>query len=177
MKNMVILVDQNDKPLGIMDKMEAHVKGALHRAFSIFIFNSKGEVLLQKRAANKYHSARLWTNTCCSHPMPEEETTVAAHRRLNEEMKLSTDLVPLFKFKYSASFDNNLIEHELDHVYYGISDEMPQPDPAEVEEWKYENIKFLQEDIINNPGLYTEWFKICFDDLVASLPENELKSY
>jgi len=177
MKNRVILVDQNDKPLGTMEKMEAHVKGALHRAFSIFIFNSKGEVLLQKRAADKYHSARLWTNTCCSHPMPEEDTTVAAHRRLNEEMKLSADLVPLFKFKYFASFDNNLNEHEMDHVYYGISDEIPQPDPTEVEEWKYENISFIQEDIINNPDLYTEWFKICFDDLVASIPENQLKSF
>ena len=160
---MLILVDENDKAIGTIGKTEAHLKGLLHRAFSVFIFNSKGELLLQKRAKNKYHSGGLWTNTCCSHPTPGENTMHAATRRLEEEMKIVTPLKFLRSFQYKSFLDNGLIENEIDHVFYGISDEVPDPDPNEVSDWKYTNPEELISEVKKNPGLYTSWLKICID--------------
>jgi len=159
---MVILVDKNDQPLGTMNKMEAHAKALLHRAFSIFIFNSKGELLIQQRANNKYHSAGLWTNTCCSHPFPGEDTLVAANRRLLQEMGLKTELKFVFKFLYKAPFDNELTEHEIDHVFIGKTNEIPQIHPDEVADYKYMKMDDIQTDILNHPEQYTVWFRIIF---------------
>ena len=170
MKNMVILVDDNDRQQGLMDKMEAHQKGRLHRAISVFIFNSKGEMLLQQRAATKYHSAGLWTNACCSHPFPGEEVAEAAQRRLNEEMGMDVDLIPLFQFRYTAAFDNGLSENELDHVFYGISNAKPKPNPLEVQEWRYISIHSLKKEMAQRPDEFTEWFKICLDQVLESIP-------
>ncbi|MBN1253536.1 MAG: isopentenyl-diphosphate Delta-isomerase [Bacteroidales bacterium] len=160
---MVILVDDNDKPIGEMEKIEAHEKALLHRAFSVFIFNSKNEILMQQRALGKYHSAGLWTNTCCSHPFPGEETLDAANRRLMEEMGMESELKYLFKFKYKAPFDNNLSEHEIDHVFIGNSDDLPDINLDEVNSYKYMTINEIEEDIKVNPDDYTAWFKIIFD--------------
>lgn len=157
---MVLLVDKNDNPIGEADKIEAHEKGLLHRAFSVFIFNSKNELLIHRRALTKYHSPGLWTNTCCSHPFPGENTEDAAHRRLKEEMGLESDLTYLFKFQYFAPFDNGLKEHEIDHVFYGKSDEIPQIDFEEVDSYKYVSLETLRNDVRENPDRYTEWFKI-----------------
>ena len=131
-KQQVVLVNEKDEPIGIMEKMEAHQKGLLHRAFSIFIFDSKGRMLLQQRAAQKYHGAHLWTNACCSHPFPDEELKEAAQRRLQEELGFTTDLHEIFSFIYKARVENNLIEHEFDHVFAGEYDSKIQPNPTEV---------------------------------------------
>jgi len=160
---MVILVDIDDNQIGKMEKMKAHEKALLHRAFSVFIFNSKKEILMQQRALSKYHSAGLWTNTCCSHPVPNENTLHAANRRLMEEMGMKADLEYLFKFKYKAPFDNNLTEHEIDHVFIGYSDELPKINTEEVNEYKYMTTKQIKNDLKSNPNNYTEWFKIIFD--------------
>lgn len=162
----VVLVDERDNVIGTMDKMEAHQKGVLHRAFSILIFNSKGEVLLQKRSKKKYHSGGLWTNACCSHPAPDESMTEATRRRLKHEMGI--DLKPEFshKFLYECKLDKDLIEHELDHVFTGIFDGKPAVNSEEVEDWKYMNLKSLRKDIHQHPERYTVWFK-----LILSHPE------
>lgn len=157
----VVLVDEQDKELGTMEKMQAHQEGKLHRAVSVFIFNSKNELLLQKRAHDKYHSAGLWTNTCCSHPRPAEAPEAAAHRRLKEEMGLACNLQFAFTFIYKAHLDNALTEHELDYVYKGVSNEHPENNPTEVSEWKYISVSELDTDIKQHPEKYTEWFKIC----------------
>src|SRR5688572_14586630 len=159
----VILVDENDNTIGTMEKMEAHRQGKLHRAFSVLLFNSEGELLLQKRAKNKYHSAGLWTNTCCSHPAPGEKIEDAAARRLREEMGI--DFKPSFsyKFVYKAKLDKGLTEHELDHVFTGTFDGIPTINTAEVEDWKFVDLKWLREDLEKNPDLYTTWFKIIMD--------------
>jgi isopentenyl-diphosphate delta-isomerase len=156
----VILVDEEDRVIGSMDKMEAHRKGILHRAFSILVFNSKGEVLLQKRAKNKYHSGGLWTNTCCSHPAPGESMGNATRKRLKHEMGI--DLQPEFgyTFIYESQLDQGLIEHELDYVYTGIFDGVPDINKDEVEDWKFVNIKSLRDDIGRHPERYTVWFKL-----------------
>lgn len=156
----VILVDEQDNAVGTMEKMEAHEKGLLHRAFSIFIFNSKGEMLIHQRAIEKYHSGGLWTNACCSHPRKGETTEEAAHRRLVEEMGFDCDLFEQFQFIYQASLDHGLIEHELDHVLFGTFNGYPKPNPDEVMAWKYVTMADLQEDIQLNPDKYTVWFKI-----------------
>ena len=166
MEEHVILVDQEDHQKGTMEKMEAHLFGVLHRAFSIFIFNSKDELLLQQRALNKYHSAGLWTNTCCSHPKPGEDTLDAAHRRLMEEMGMTCHLDYGFHFTYKASFSNNLTEHEYDHVFFGQSDVLPQPNPAEVAAFKYISIAALKDDLNKKPEQYSAWLNICFDKMV-----------
>ena len=140
----VILVDENDVQTGTMEKMEAHRQGLLHRAFSIFIFNSNGEFLLQQRAPGKYHNGNLWTNTCCSHPLPGENILEAANRRLSEEMGFTTKLSPAFTFIYNAKFDNGLTEHEFDHVFTGIYDGEIKIDAAEVNDYCYKNIKRYQ---------------------------------
>jgi len=163
---MVILVDEKDTEIGTMPKMEAHEKGSLHRAFSVFIFNSKGELLMQQRASDKYHSAGLWTNTCCSHPFPGEKTLDAANRRLKEEMGMQAELKFLFKFQYKAPFDNYLTEHEIDYVYSGISDELPHINPQEVGDFHYLSTTFLKEDIKRHPEVYTVWFRIIFEKLI-----------
>jgi len=159
----VILVDQNDRQLGMMPKMEAHEKGVLHRAFSVFIVNEKQELLLQQRAKSKYHSPGLWTNTCCSHQRDGESTLAAGKRRLREEMGLEVPLKELFSFIYKAPFDNGLTEHEFDHVLLGFSEATPNINMEEVEDWKWMSLKAIQEDIKVQPKNYTEWFKIIFD--------------
>ncbi len=161
----VILVDEQDNAIGTMGKMEVHEKAILHRAFSIFIFNKKGEILLQKRAANKYHSAGLWTNTCCSHPRPGEDTLTAAHNRLQEEMGFTTSLSKTFSFIYKAPFDNGLTEHEYDHVFTGTYNGIVQPDPQEVSDYCYQSIEAIKSNIIMQPGNFTEWFKIALPKL------------
>ena len=159
----VILVDENDRECGFMEKMEAHRKALLHRAISVFITNPDGEWLLQRRAADKYHSRGLWTNTCCSHPFPGETTLQAARRRLMEEMGLETELVHLFSFIYQDKLDDELTEYELDHVFHGISDDLPVINDKEVMEWKYISFPELKEDIRNYPEKYTVWFKKIFE--------------
>src|SRR6478736_5859771 len=156
----VILVDEADRETGAMEKMEAHRKGALHRAFSIFLFNSKGELLLQKRSSKKYHSGGLCTNTCCSHPHPGENIVQAANRKLKQEMGI--DLYPEFAFKfiYKTSLDHQLIEHEYDHVLIGQFDGKPEINPEEVEDWKFVDINSVKKEIEARPETYTYWFKV-----------------
>jgi isopentenyl-diphosphate Delta-isomerase len=167
-EEQVILVDQNDVALGSMFKQLAHTEGKLHRAFSVFIFNRNGELLLQQRALNKYHSAGKWTNTCCSHPRPGEETLEAAHRRLKEEMGMECILRPAFCFQYHAFLDNGLIEHEYDHVYFGSTDFVPVPNPDEVANFEYINLLTLEKELANTPEKYTAWLKICFEELLLT---------
>lgn len=167
--SQVILVNDQDVQVGSMDKLEAHQKGCLHRAFSIFIFNTKGEMLLQQRADTKYHSGGLWTNTCCSHPLPGEDTIVAAHRRLQEEMGFDTALTPAFQFVYRTAFDNGLIEYEYDHVFTGFSDALPEVDPTEVKRYRYALPAEIFSDILTHPALYTAWFKIAFPKMETYL--------
>jgi isopentenyl-diphosphate delta-isomerase len=159
----VILVDKNDKQVGLMPKLEAHKKGVLHRAFSIFIFNSKYELLLQKRASSKYHSGGLWTNTCCSHPREGEDILDAANRRLDEEMGIKTSLRKVYDFIYKAELDNQLTEHEFDHVFYGVFDNDPILNKNEAEDFKWVDMEILNNDIIKNEDNYTVWFKIAFE--------------
>ncbi len=158
MQEQVILVDSNDTETGVMEKMEAHRKARLHRAVSVFIVNSKGDWLLQRRALEKYHSNGLWTNTCCSHPKPGESSIDAAHRRLMEEMGMKAKLRELFHFIYKEPLDNELTEYELDHVFVGISDDEPNINTDEVLSWKYVNYHTLKQDIEENPENYTVWF-------------------
>ena len=160
----VILVDKSDVEVGTMEKMSAHENGGtLHRAFSVFVFNKKGELLLQRRAFEKYHSGGLWTNTCCSHPRPGETVREAAVRRLVEEMGLHSKVVELFSFEYKAELDQDMTEWELDHVLLGLSDEEPQINPNEVAEFAYKPLDEIDRDVKQNPSNYTEWFKICFE--------------
>ena len=161
-KENVILVDKNDNQVGLMPKLEAHQKGLLHRAFSIFIFNSKYELLLQKRASTKYHSGGLWTNTCCSHPREGEETLDAANRRLIEEMGIQTSLRKVHDFIYRAELDNDLTEHEFDHVFYGVYNEDPIINKGEADDFKWIDMDSLNKDIRTNGNNYTVWFKIAF---------------
>ncbi|RZK78537.1 MAG: isopentenyl-diphosphate Delta-isomerase [Pedobacter sp.] len=168
MDESVILVDLNDKVLGTMEKMEAHLLGKLHRAFSVFIFNTKGELLLQQRAFDKYHSAGKWTNTCCSHPRMGEENIDAANRRLLEEMGMVCKLRYAFNFTYKAAFEDGIEEYEYDHVYIGVSDELPVLNPDEVSDYRYMDMKSLADDIATHSDEYTEWLKICFDKVLLS---------
>jgi len=170
MNEQVVLVNDEDNPIGVMEKMKAHRKGALHRAFSIFIFNSKGELLLQQRASDKYHSGGKWTNTCCSHPRPGEEILDAAKRRLQEEMGMSCDLTYGFHFYYKAEFDNGLIEHEIDHVFFGLSDSLPVFNSSEVQNYQYNSLIDLEKDIQESPEKFTPWFKICFNQMLKNKP-------
>lgn len=161
--DLLILVDTHDKEIGVMPKIEAHEKGVLHRAFSIFIFNSKGQFLLQQRAFNKYHSSGLWTNTCCSHPRPGEAVEDAAHRRLFEEMGIRSELKKLFSFLYTAPVGGDLVENELDHVFAGVCDDIPTFDTLEVAGWRYVDAEVLYMEMQQSPKRFTEWFKICLD--------------
>ncbi|MES2628177.1 MAG: isopentenyl-diphosphate Delta-isomerase [Bacteroidota bacterium] len=169
MEEQVILVDDRDHAIGLAGKMEAHLEGLLHRAFSVFVFNSKQELLLQKRAAGKYHSAGLWTNTCCSHPRAGEETKAAAHRRLLEEMGLRCELKEVFSFTYKAVLENELIEHEFDHVFIGTSDEFPVLNTDEAEEYGYVSIDELSEALRLTPEKYTSWLRICWPQVAGSI--------
>lgn len=159
----VVLVDEYDNETGTMEKQQAHITGSLHRAVSVFIFNSRNELLLQQRAAGKYHSALQWTNTCCSHPRPDEPATDAAHRRLKEEMGMTSRLQKAFAFVYHADLENGLTEHEYDHVFTGKSDAMPVLDEREAASWKYMTMDELKKSIALTPEIYTPWFKLCID--------------
>ena len=165
----VILVDSQDNELGVMEKLEAHEKGILHRAFSIFLFNSKGEMLIQQRALSKYHSPGLWTNACCSHPAPAETILEAGKRRLQEELGLSTVLVDAFKFEYRETFDNALTEHELDHVLVGYTDDTPQLNSDEAKDYRWVDLSDLLVEISLNPELFTVWFKIILTEHIEKL--------
>ena len=159
----VILVDVLDKQIGLMPKLEAHEKGVLHRAFSVFIFNNKGELMLQRRALSKYHSPGLWTNTCCSHQRDGESNILAAKRRLNEEMGFVTELIEKTSFVYKANFDNGLTEHELDHIIVGKYNHSPVINSSEVDSWKWMSMEDVRNNINNQPHNYTAWFKIIFE--------------
>lgn len=163
MEEYVILVDDNDNKIGLMPKMMAHEKALLHRAFSVFIFNDKNELMLQQRAMHKYHSPGLWTNTCCSHQRDHESNIEAGRRRLKEEMGFETELKETTSFKYKAPFDNGLTEHEYDHVLVGHYNGEPKINPDEVHDWKWMELEAVKKDISLSPQDYTEWFKIIFD--------------
>ena len=173
-EEQVILVDSNDEPIGMMNKLEAHEKAVLHRAFSVFVLNDKNEVMLQQRAHHKYHSPLLWTNTCCSHQRFGETNIEAGKRRLYEEMGFITPLKELFYFIYKAPFDNGLTEHELDHVMIGYYNDEPVINNEEVESWKWMKIEDIKDDMIQNPEVYTVWFKIIFDEFYHYLEDHKI---
>lgn len=161
-KEMILLVDENDKEIGYGEKHEVHLKGLFHRAFSIFVFNAEKKLLLQKRERNKYHSPSLWTNTCCSHQRINEELKTSVHRRLKEEMGFDTELYEAFSFSYRAEFDNGLTENEFDHVFIGYYDGEVSPNPTEVEDYRFVDMKELEEDMQRYPESYTYWMKAAF---------------
>jgi isopentenyl-diphosphate delta-isomerase len=169
MNEQVILVDKNDKEIGTEEKTKAHVDGKLHRAFSIFIFNNSGKMLLQKRASDKYHSGGLWTNACCSHPRPKENLAEATHRRLKEEMGFDCPLKTRFRFIYKAALNNGITEHELDYVFTGLYEGEIKINPDEADDYKWIDIKSLKEDLACHPNDYTAWFKIAVDVLLNSI--------
>jgi isopentenyl-diphosphate delta-isomerase len=159
----VILVDEQDNAIGTMEKHQAHVEGLLHRAFSIFIFNSENKLLIQKRASSKYHCGGLWSNTCCSHPRENENLQDAANRRLHEEMGMQCELTPIFSFVYKAEFDNGLTEHEFDHVFFGTSNQNPSINSAEVEDYRFVGIDELRLEIKESPNNFTPWLVLALD--------------
>ena len=165
------MVDEQDNPKGTMEKMEAHHKGVLHRAFSIFIFNKAGEVLLQQRADSKYHNGGLWTNTCCSHPAPGEDLSNSAVARLQDEMGFTTGIVPAFNFTYKATFQNGLTEHEFDHVFIGYYDGPVNPNPEEVKQAEFCNVNDISKEILENPSKFTVWFRIAFPRVIIFLQQ------
>jgi isopentenyl-diphosphate delta-isomerase len=169
----VVLVDKYgcdilnlDGELSIMGKIEAHYRGLLHRAISVFVFNDRNELLLQKRAASKYHSPNKWTNTCCTHPLPGETPFVSAQRRLSEEMGIFTPLTEVFTFVYRADVGNGLIENEFDHVFFGTSNQNPDPNPAEVSDWGWVTIEELEQELIRDAPNYSPWLRLCFSEVV-----------
>lgn len=163
----IILVDEKDNQIGVGEKMNVHKRGLLHRAFSIFVFNSRSELMLQKRAVSKYHCGGLWTNTCCSHPRAGESLDEAVHRRLKEEMGLDCELREVFSFIYKAELDAGLVEYEFDHVFIGRYDGEPAVNPEEADGWKWIGLNEVKADIINNPDHYTPWFKIALPKINA----------
>jgi isopentenyl-diphosphate Delta-isomerase len=169
----VILVDPDDTEIGTREKQDAHVTGALHRAFSVFVFDAGGRMLLQQRAASKYHSGGLWTNACCSHPRPGEATAAAARRRLQEEMGFTAPLEAAFSFVYRADVGGGLIEHEYDHVFTARYDGEPRPDPAEVGAWRWIAPDALLTEMVDDPASFTYWFRVAVPELVRRglLPE------
>jgi len=169
MEAQVILVNEQDEVTGVMEKMEAHRKGLLHRAFSVFILNDTGEMLLQQRALDKYHSGGLWTNACCSHPFPGETVAQAAHRRLFEEMGFDCPLSELFQFTYRTDFDNGLIEHEYDHVLIGTFNGTINPNPQEVNDYRYMPVETITRLLQEQPAQFTSWFKLAFPKLIEHL--------
>lgn len=173
-EEFVVLVDEKDQQTGLMEKMEAHRRGVLHRAFSIFLFNTQGEMLLQQRALSKYHSPGLWTNTCCSHPREHESLEQATNRRLLEEMGLQCNLSKAFDFIYKADVGQGLIEHEFDHVFVGICDNPPHINTSEVADWKYMPMPEIKASMAAHPELFTVWFRIAFDQLENYLKTNKI---
>jgi len=169
MEELVVLVDENDVQLGLMEKQQAHIAGLLHRAFSVFVFNSKGELLLQQRAVDKYHSPMLWTNTCCSHPRENETYKEAAHRRLKEEMGFDCELKEKFHFIYRAELGEKLFEHELDYVFTGFYEGKININKEEVQDFKWIPMDELIADMGLHPEKYTVWFRIIFDEYLAKL--------
>jgi isopentenyl-diphosphate delta-isomerase len=163
----VILVDEEDAELGTAEKLAAHAEGALHRAFSVVVFNRAGEMLLQCRAAGKYHSAGLWSNACCGHPRPGEDVRKAARRRLGEEMGIDCELKPLFHLRYRANLDGGLAENEYDHVFTARYDGEPRPNPAEVQAWRWVRLEEIRRDVDEEPERYTAWFPLLVDELAA----------
>lgn len=170
----VILVTEQDEPIGSMEKMEAHWKGVLHRAFSIFIVNDRNEMLLQQRVKTKYHSGGLWTNACCSHPRPQEETEFAAVRRLQEELGFTTPLTKIFDFHYNAAFDNGLTEHEFDHVFTGNYNGRIIPNPYEVQDYCYKKMEEIADTIQSHPHKFTAWFCIAFPKVMLWLENRKV---
>ena len=168
MPEYILLVDENDNIIGKGEKIKTHREGKLHRAFSIFVFNSKGELLLQKRGKSKYHSGGLWTNTCCSHQRDGEALEEAVHRRLKEEMGFDCELKEMFTFTYRIKFGNNLFENECDHVFIGNFDGEPTPNPEEVDEWKWVGLEELKNDMQKNPDNYTYWLKESIDRVISA---------
>ena len=175
MEELILLVDKKDNPSGYLEKIKAHQNGGtLHRAFSLFIYNSNGEMMLQKRAKQKYHFGDLWTNTCCSHQRDTDKTLeAAAHRRIKEEMGFDTELVEIFSMIYQADFENGLSEYEFDHIYAGIYDEKPNINSDEASEYKLIKLNELKEDIIKNPKTYTPWFKYALTKKKKALMDSE----
>ncbi|MDP6909810.1 MAG: isopentenyl-diphosphate Delta-isomerase [Flavobacteriales bacterium] len=163
-RTQVILVDENDKQVGLTEKMFAHQQGLLHRAVSVFVFSSAGKLLLQKRANSKYHGAGLWTNTCCTHPLENEGAEDCAHRRLKEEMGFDCDLEKKFAFTYRSEVENDLIEHEYDHVFFGVYDGEVDSDSQEVEDHTFVSIDKIREDLEENPDKYSVWFRIIVEN-------------
>ncbi|WP_417875568.1 isopentenyl-diphosphate Delta-isomerase [Winogradskyella sediminis] len=172
-EEQVILVDENDTKIGLMPKMKAHEKALLHRAFSVFVFNDKNELMLQQRALHKYHTPGLWTNTCCSHQRDGESNLEAGKRRLQEEMGFVTELQEKTSFIYKAPFDNGLTEHEFDHIMIGYYNEDPNINPEEVASWKWMPLEDVESDIEKNPQLYTAWFKIIFEKFYEFINVNQ----
>jgi isopentenyl-diphosphate delta-isomerase len=180
-KDSVVLVDSSgntlfnhDGTLSTMHKMEAHRHGSLHRAISVFIFNNRNELLLQKRAQGKYHSPGKWTNTCCTHPYPGEIPIICAQRRLSEEMGLAARLTEAFSFSYKADVGNGLIENEFDHVFMGVSNQNPRPDPAEVSDWMWETLESLEQKLLVSPESYSAWLRKCFREVVRFKTRNSV---
>ena len=174
-EQQVILVDENNNEIGVEEKIKAHKEGKLHRAFSIFIFNSKGELLIQQRAKTKYHSESLWSNTVCSHPRPNETYHQATHRRLKEEMGFDCELKKLFCFMYNTGFHNGLIENEYDCVFIGKFDGAPKPDSQEIMDYKWVSMKELGEDILSYPDKYSVWLKIALEKIKPSHVDDLIK--
>jgi isopentenyl-diphosphate delta-isomerase len=167
-RDLLVIVDEHDTEIGVADKMEAHRAGSLHRAFSVFVFDSGSRLLLQRRAEAKYHSGGLWSNTCCGHPAPGEHPQVAARRRLWEEMGLDCPVIPTGAFVYTAAVGNGLVEHEYDHVFVGCSDNEPNPDPHEVDTWRWATLEALHEEIRIRPYLYTRWLPIAIEHVAPA---------
>jgi len=169
-EEQIVLVNENDRAIGVGEKIHTHVIGALHRAFSVFIFNSTGQLLLQKRSSSKYHSRGLWSNTCCGHPRPGESIIEASRRRLTEEMGFDCAVKKVFEFIYHAKLDNGLCEHEYDHVLVGNFDESPTPNQEEVADWRWADLTTIKLDMHTHPDQYTYWFRISLDGVCRSIP-------
>ena len=172
-EELLVLVDAEDKEVGLMEKMEVHRCGLLHRAFSVLLYNEQGEMLLQQRALLKYHGGGLWTNACCSHPKPGEKLEDAVNRRLKEELGLTSDCRKIHHFIYRAELDNGLIEHEFDYIFVGLAKDTPQINEEEVADWKFVNVGLLKKDIQNYPQHYTPWFKLIMEQM-ANIPDIDL---
>lgn len=173
-QDLVITVNEKNEWTGTMEKLLAHQRGILHRAFSVFVLNSNGNMLLQRRAAEKYHSGGLWTNTCCSHPAPGESTFAAAHRRLKEEMGFDCEVSPIFDLRYKADVGNGLIENEYDHIYLGRYDGHPSVNPEEVMDYKYLPLEDIAQWLEQSPGDFTEWFRLAFPTFVSNVKDTAI---